>query len=284
LPSEKGIMSGAYLTVGRFPRGARAWLTSAMAILLVLVSPGTGGAQLRDEEFIRQQAPPYLARFQKELEICEKDWQQRKGPRPLVLRRLSQLCFYLGELAEPGQRHAYYEKGKHYAEILRKEQPHRVEGHYWLAANLAGIAEVGGAGKALQMLPEVVEIFSQAASLEPAYDQAGAHRALGSIFCEAPAWPISVGDLDKARHHLTLAVRLAPENSTNHLYLGYTLLQLGRIPEAKAELQQVFKATAHPVWPLGVEHDRREARRLLKKLKETAARPKQSPGIAPGRP
>lgn len=230
------------------------------------VFPPTGWAQLRDEEFIRQQASPYLEQFQKELVANEQAWHQGKGGRLTTLIQLARVCFRLGELAESGQRLAYYEKGKYYAEILAREQPDRVEGHYWLAAHLAGIAEVGGAGRALQLLPKVVEIFEKAASLDPAYDQAGSHRALGSIFCEAPAWPLSVGDLNKARHHLTEAVRIAPENSTNHLYLGYTHLQLGNLPEARAALEQVFRATSHAVWPPGVEHDRREARRLLRKI------------------
>ncbi len=228
--------------------------------------PVKGWAQLRDSAFIRQNAPPYLARALKELEACEKDLAQGKGDRGTTLIRLSRACYNLGELAEDGQRLKYYEKGKYFAELLAKEQPARVEGYYWLASNLSGVAEVGGAARALRLLPEVVEIFYKASSMDPAYDQAGSHRALGSIFCEAPAWPISVGDLNKSLHHLTLAVQIAPENSTNHLFLGYALIQLGRGQEAQAALNHVFKSTKHSVWPPGVEHDRREARRLLKKL------------------
>jgi tetratricopeptide (TPR) repeat protein len=191
---------------------------------------------------------------------------QGQGDRGTTLIRLSRVCYNLGELVEDSQRLAYYENGKYFAELLAKEQPARVEGHYWLASNLSGVAEVGGAGRALRLLPEIVEILYKASSMDPAYDQAGSHRALGSIFCEAPAWPISVGDLNKSLHHLTLAVRIAPDNSTNHLFLAYTLIQLGREQEARAALNRVFKSTQHSVWPLGVEHDRREARRLLKKL------------------
>ncbi len=246
---------------------ALGWAALPVAFLLAWFS-GPARAQLRDEAFIRRQAPPYIARFKEELAAGEKDWHQGKGDRGAVLIRLCRVCFNLGELAEPGQRQVYYEKGKQFAEILVREQPGRVEGHYWLAANLAGMAETGGPGTALRILPEVIEIFNKAASTDPVYDQAGAHRALGSIFCEAPPWPVSVGDLGRARHHLGLAVRIAPENSTNHLYLGYTLLQLGKRAEARAALQRVFRATSHSVWPPGVEHDRREARRLLKKLED----------------
>ncbi len=228
--------------------------------------PDKGLAQLRDEEYIRRQAQPCVSRFLKELRACERDLPQARSGRQAGLIRLSRVCFNLGELSEHSRRLAYYEQGESFAEILVKEQPERVEGHYWLGLNLGGVAEVGGAGRALRLLPEVVEIFTKAVSMDPAYDQAGAHRSLGCIYGQAPAWPISVGDLNKSLHHLAQAVQIAPENSTNHLYLGYTLMQMGRLPEARAALQRVFEATAHSVWPPLVEHDRREARRLLKEL------------------
>ncbi|MDI6852572.1 MAG: hypothetical protein QME75_03060 [Deltaproteobacteria bacterium] len=228
--------------------------------------PHESFAQLRDEEYIRRHAQPYISRFLKELKAYERDLPKAKSGRRAALTRLSRVCFNLGELTEHRHRLAWYEKGKSFAEILVKEEPGRVEGHYWLGTNLGGMAEVGGAGLALQTLPELVKIFAKAASIDPVYDQAGAHRSLGGIFGQAPAWPISVGDLNKSLHHLALAVQIAPENSTNHLFLGYTLMQMGRSAEARAALQRVFEATAHSVWPPGVEHDRREARRLLKEL------------------
>lgn len=246
-----------------------AWGALIVVFLMAVYLPGRGFAQLRDEEFIRRHAPPYIARFQKDLEAWQRYWHQGTGERVALLVRLSRVCFNLGELAEHGQRAAYYEKGKYFAQILVTEQPARVEGHYWLGVNLGGLAEVGGAGRALRLLPEIVETLTKAALLDPAYDQAGTHRALGSIFCEAPPWPISVGNLDKALHHLTLAVCIAPKNSTNRLYLGYTLMRFGRLSEARAELQRVFQATANTVWLPGVEHDRREARSLLKKLENS---------------
>lgn len=240
------------------------WFFFILAALVLI--PEKSSAQLRDEEFIKRQAQPHISRFLHELKTFERDLPQASSGRRAGLIRLSRVCFNLGELAEHSRRLAYYEKGKSFAELLVKEQPGRVEGHYWLGLNLGGVAEVGGAGHALQLLPQLVEIFVTAASMDPAYDQAGAHRSLGGIFGQAPAWPISVGDLDKSLHHLALAVQIAPENSTNHLYLGYTLIQMDRLPEARAALQRVFEATTHSVWPPGVEHDRREARRLLKEL------------------
>ena len=117
------------------------------------------------------------------------------------------------------------------------------------------------------MLPRHPKELKAALALDPAYDQAGAHRILGRIYYEAPGPPFSVGDRQKSLEHLTQAVRLAPDNSTNHLSLAETLLKLGKPEEARRELEAVLKATRHAIWPRGVADDRREAQKLLAKLK-----------------
>ena len=53
--------------------------------------------------------------------------------------------------------------------------------------------------------------------LDPNYDLAGADRALGLLYYEAPGWPLSVGNKNKARQHLQRAVKLAPTYPENQL-------------------------------------------------------------------
>jgi thioredoxin-like negative regulator of GroEL len=88
---------------------------------------------------------------------------------------------------------------------------------------------------------------------------------LGRIYYECPGWPLSEGNIHESLEHLSKAVALAPENSTNHLFLAETLLKLGKKEEAHLELEQVLKATRHAHCPQHLEEDRREARRLLSK-------------------
>ena len=194
------------------------------------------------------------------------------GPaRPRLLARLARCCFILGDLAEKKDlRQQSYEKGRTYAEMLLKEEPGGVAGHYWLALNLAGLADVGGAWQGRSLLPRILEELNRSLALDEAYDQAGAHRVLGRIYFEAPGPPFSVGDLDKSLNHLSAAVRLAPECSTNHLYLAETLLRLhlDDPTPARRELEQVLTSTRPAVHPRGLEEDRQEARRLLAELGE----------------
>ena len=114
------------------------------------------------------------------------------------------------------------------------------------------------------MLPTIVQTLESAQAIDGAYDQAGPHRVLGRIQCMAPPWPLSEGDLNKSLEHLLLAVKIAPENSTNHLYLAETLLQLGRTEEAYRELELVLKATRHAIFPKDLEEDQEQAMRLMK--------------------
>ena len=194
------------------------------------------------------------------------------APRALVLAHLGHTCFLLGQLAPEPQGMGYYQKGQSYAETLIREEPNRVEGHYWLALNLCGQADVGGKLLGRRLLPRILEELKRAVALDGAYDQAGAHRVLGRIYYEAPGWPLSVGDLQKSRQHLQAAVRLAPATSTNHLYLAQTLSRLQEAGLARQELEQVLKSTRGAVKPQDLEEDRREARRLLAENKDGEAR------------
>ena len=59
-------------------------------------------------------------------------------------------------------------------------------------------------------------------------------------------------------------MRIAPENSTNHLYLAETLFRLGKKDAARQELERVLKSTHHAIRPQGLKDDHQEAQRLLK--------------------
>ncbi|RJR38705.1 MAG: hypothetical protein C4567_12095 [Deltaproteobacteria bacterium] len=203
--------------------------------------------------------------------LCALDYYQEalaqaRPPQTPILTRLARACFIIGELTVASQKYKYFEQGQSYAEMLLKEQPTRVEGRYWLALNLCGQAETGGAMKGRKLLPLIMEELEKAVRIDEAYDQAGSHRVLGRIYCEAPAWPFSVGDLEKSQKHLARAVLLFPENSTNHLYLGETLMKLNRPLQARLELERVLQVSQHTMMPKGLEEDRREARRLLERI------------------
>jgi tetratricopeptide (TPR) repeat protein len=206
-----------------------------------------------------------IPRLQDELARYEHDLTWPTQERTDELVRVARLSFLLGELSPKEEKNRYFEKGQHYGEILVKEKPDGPEGHYWLALNLCGLAEQGGARRGLKLIPEIVEELDKALKEDPAYDQAGPHRVLGRIYFECPAWPLSVGNIPQSYSHLSAAVAIAPENSTNHLFLAETLFKLGKKEEARKELQQVLNGTRHSLCQKFLEEDRQEAQRLLEK-------------------
>ena len=63
-------------------------------------------------------------------------------------------------------------------------------------------------------------------------------------------------------------MRLAPNNSTNHLYLAETLLDGGNKDRAKAELEKILQDGQTALHPHALKDDRQEARRLLEEIKK----------------
>ncbi len=220
-------------------------------------------------EILQQSRSAYLAEAGRTLASDEMKLPGDKDTRCETLAELARLCFTIGALGEKHRSEDYYQKGRSYAEVLCREQPGRVEGHYWLALNVAGLCEVGSAGTALRSLPGIVEQLEIALTIDERYDQAGAHRVLGRICCEAPCWPLSEGDLDKSLQHLRTAVKIAPDNSTNHLYLALTLMQFSEYEEACLELKRTLAARCHSVWPCGFTEDHQRAFRLIKEYENS---------------
>jgi tetratricopeptide (TPR) repeat protein len=245
-------------------------LTIIGCIAMSLMSPapglGAAAATLAEADGLLNSPALSLAQATRALSLYQGLLATAGADRALILARLSHACFLLSQLVPEPQPMGYYQQGQSYAETLIREEPNRVEGHYWLALNLCGQADVGGKLLGRKLLPRILEELQRAVALDAAYDQAGAHRVLGRIYYEAPGWPLSVGDMAKSRQHLQAAVHLSPATSTNHLYLAETLSRLNEPSLARQELEQVLKSTRGAVKPQDLEEDRQEARRLLAEM------------------
>lgn len=94
----------------------------------------------------------------------------------------------------------------------------RVEGHYYLAMNLGQLARTKMLS-ALKILDEMEAEWIASRAIDPKYDYAGPDRSLGILYLEAPGWPTSVGNKNKARIHLERAATLAPNCPENLISL-----------------------------------------------------------------
>jgi tetratricopeptide (TPR) repeat protein len=237
-------------------------LLAGMILLVIFLMSAAGAASLEqadrllvDPQFDKDKGLQALAMYESLLPAS--------GPqRFTMLARLARANFFLGDIADKGQRSLYYEQGRQQAQTILAENPQRVEGHYWLGLNLAGLADTSRM-QGMRLLPQILAELERAAAIEPGYDQAGAYRVLGRIYYQAPGRPLSVGDVNKSLDLLTRATTLAPANSTNHLYLAETLLKLGRKDQAGQELRQVLTASQNADGPRGLAADQRRAKEIL---------------------
>jgi tetratricopeptide (TPR) repeat protein len=122
-------------------------------------------------------------------------------------------------------------------------QPQLAAGHYYLAMNLGQLARTETLG-ALSLVKEMEPQFATAGELDARLDHAGPKRNLGLLYRDAPGWPLSIGDLTKARTLLRQSVRLAPDYPENYLHLIESYLKWNDLDGAKRQLRAL-----DAIWP-----------------------------------
>ena len=115
--------------------------------------------------------------------------------------------------------------------------------HYYLGLNLGQLARSEMLG-ALKLVHEMEREFKEASDLDAQFDYAGPERCLGLLYRDAPGWPMSIGNRQKAREFLESAAVTAPAYPDNILYLAETYLKWGERADAKKELEAL-----DTLWP-----------------------------------
>jgi tetratricopeptide (TPR) repeat protein len=155
--------------------------------------------------------------------------------------------------------------------------------YYYLALNLGELARGKKLG-ALKLLHEMEHALLRAAQLDPAFDYAGPDRALGMLYQQAPGWPVSIGNRNKARTHLQSAVELSPEYPENLISLAEAYAAWGEVRNLEAQLDDLSellpKARLHftgDTWAASWK----DWERRLQKLRSARDRLLASPRISP---
>jgi hypothetical protein len=104
--------------------------------------------------------------------------------------------------------------------------PTNAPAHYYLGLNRGQLAQTKLLG-ALKLVSQMEEAWTRTIALDPNFDYAGGHRAIGILYRDAPGWPTSIGSKKKARLHLLKALELAPDYPGNKLSYLESLAQWG---------------------------------------------------------
>jgi tetratricopeptide (TPR) repeat protein len=144
---------------------------------------------------------------------------RREPTNVAALVQLARAAFDWGEYATKDvQRADIAERGIDAARLAIQKQATNGAAHYWLAMNLGQMARAKMLA-ALLLVREMETEFLQACGLDDRVDHAGPDRSLGILYREAPGWPTSIGNKQKARVHVERAVQLVPDFPENQLTL-----------------------------------------------------------------
>lgn len=139
-------------------------------------------------------------------------------------------------------------RGYDYAFMAIGVRPRRVEGHYWAAICVGEYGRDMGMLTALRkgMASKFLRYVKAAVRLDPAYDDGGPYRVLGTYHHMLP-WPLKSNR--KALKLLRRSLVHGPGYGITHALLAEVLLDEGRRSEARTQLRRCLAAPAsgnHP--------------------------------------
>ena len=179
--------------------------------------------------------------------------------------KLARADYWLGGHADEGERRAILDAGIAAARTAIALQPHRPEGHFWLAANMGALAESFGLRQGLKYRKPIKEALETVLRIDPAFQDGSADRALGRWYFKVPG--LFGGSRKEAEAHLRASLKYNPNSTASHFFLAELLLDDGRKTEARAELQKVIDAPLNPEWTPEDQDFKQKARALLPTIK-----------------
>ena len=179
--------------------------------------------------------------------------------------KLARADYWLGGHADEGERRAILDAGIAAARTAIALQPHRPEGHFWLAATMGALAESFGLRQGLKYRKPIKEALETVLRIDPAFQDGSADRALGRWYFKVPG--LFGGSRKEAEAHLRASLKYNPNSTASHFFLAELLLDDGRKTEARAELQKVIDAPLNPEWTPEDQDFKQKARALLPTIK-----------------
>ena len=179
--------------------------------------------------------------------------------------KLARLDYWLGGHVPETEQRRTFENGIETARKAIALKPDRPEGHFWLAANMGGLAESFGLRQGLKYRKPIKDALETVLRLDPGFQQGSADRALGRWYFKVPG--LFGGSNKQAETHLRASLHYNATSTVTHFFLAEVLLDEGRKSEARVELQTVLDAPLDPQWTPEDQEYKTKARRLLATLK-----------------
>lgn len=179
--------------------------------------------------------------------------------------KLARADYWLGGHAPEAERRRFLENGIEAGRQAMALEPHRPEGHFWMAANMGALAESFGLRQGLKYRKPIKTALETVLRLDPAFQQGSADRALGRWYAKVPG--LFGGSDQEAEAHLRRSLEFNSKSTASHFFLAEVFLDNGRKADARAELQQVLDAPVDPQWAPEDREFKSKAQRLLQTLR-----------------
>ncbi len=179
--------------------------------------------------------------------------------------KLSRADYWLGGHVPESESRAFFEQGIDAGRKAAALAPNRPEGHFWTAANMGAMAESFGMRQGLKYRKPIKEELETVLRIDPAYQDGSADRALGRWYFKVPS--LFGGSHKEAEAHLRASLTYNADSTASRFFLAELLIDSGRKPEARAELQRVLDAPLNPEWTPEDREFKAQARRTLAGLK-----------------
>jgi hypothetical protein len=161
--------------------------------------------------------------------------------------KLARACYWLGgrRLTED-DRKAAFTRGMAAAEAAIAARSNRPDGYFWLAANMGGLAELGGIRSGLRYRKPVRDNLETVLALDPSFQKGSADRALGRWYYKVPG--LFGGSKAKSVQHLRASLSHHPESIASRYFLAETYESMNRDAEALVLLKEIDALPVDPEW------------------------------------
>jgi len=114
------------------------------------------------------------------------------------------------------------------ADKLMKKYPQKSEGYHYGAFLLGMIGVYKGPHFILNYLPKIEKMALKGLKLNPNFHHGSTYVTLCATYFESPGFPLSIGNIYKAKKYCQFSIKNFPDNCTAYLYLAsiYDTLKL----------------------------------------------------------
>ncbi len=136
------------------------------------------------------------------------------------------------------------------AKKIVEKYPNHAEPLVWEGIILSTYAGVKGGLGALGLIEEARDRLLEAEKINPNALKGSIYTSLGSLYYQAPGWPISFGSNDDAKLYLNRALELNPDGIDPNYFYGDFLIEQGKYKEALTVLQHALEAPSRQKRPI----------------------------------